>query len=88
MLEIFRRAIQFDRDRRLRRSFGSRRLLSDKTIAELDGAPPNGDGGNEKKRRCSDQRNAIVMLLNPVDCFAHGQKKRTTDYTDITDGKI
>src|SRR4029077_19028540 len=56
---------------RLRGCFRRRLLRANEPIAKLDGAPPNGDGGNEKEDRRCDERHTIVMRLNPVDCFGH-----------------
>ena len=72
LLELLRRAIEFHRHGGLRGSFCARLLLSDEAIAKLNGAPQNGDGGNEKQDRCCDERDAIVMRLNPVQEFCHG----------------
>ena len=72
LLELFRCVIQFDRDRRRRSGFWTRRLLSFESIAELDNAPPNADGGNQKEHRRHDDRYKIVICLNPVGDFCHG----------------
>jgi hypothetical protein len=37
----------------------------------LDGAPPNPDRGNEKEDPRRDERNAVVMRLNPVRDLGH-----------------
>jgi hypothetical protein len=86
-LKLLGRAIKLNRDRRLRSGFRRNCRRSDKAIVELDGAPPNGDGANEKENRGGHQHRAIVICLKPVDCFRHFQKRKTTDYTDFTDGK-
>src|SRR5207245_783945 len=65
MLELLRRAIELRRDGRRRGSFCPRRLQRDEAVTELDGAPPNGDGGNEKEGRSCDERDAMGMRLNP-----------------------
>ena len=49
LLELFRGVIELDCDRRLRGGFRRNCRRSNKTIAELDCAPPNGEGGNEKE---------------------------------------
>ena len=85
LFQLLRGAIELERDRRLRSGFRRNRRRSDKAIVELNGAPPNGDGANEKENRRSHQHRAIVIRLKPVDCFRHIQKRRTTDYTDFTD---
>src|SRR5262249_10473164 len=72
LIELFCRAIEFHGDRGLRGSFWPRGLRADETIAELDNVPPNGDGRNEKQDRCRDERDAIVMRLNPVQNLCHG----------------
>ena len=72
LLELFRGEIELDCDRRLRGGFRWNCRRSNKTIVELDCAPPNGNGGNEKKTRRSHQHRAIVICLKPVDCFRHG----------------
>jgi len=85
LLELLRRAIEFDGDRRLRSCFRRSCWRSDKAIVELDGAPPNRQAGNEKEGGGSHQHRAIVIRLKPVDCFCHDQRKRTTDNIDCTD---
>ena len=70
--QLLRGAIELDRDRRLRGGFRRNCRRSDKTIVELDGAPPDGEAGNEKEPRGSHQHRAIVIRLKPVDCFRHG----------------
>ena len=79
LLELFRCVIQFDRDRRRRSGFWTRRLLSHESIAELDNAPPNADGGNEKERRSSNNRHAVIIRLNPVDYLCHDQPLTTNE---------
>src|SRR6266540_6351823 len=66
MLKLFCPVIEFDRDGGRRGSFCSRRLRANEPVAELDGAPPNADGGNEKEDRRRDEHDAIVMRLNPI----------------------
>src|SRR5205809_1859798 len=77
LLELLRCAIEFDCDRRLRGSFRARRLRREKPVPELDRAPPNGDGGNEKEQRRSHDRDAVVMRLNPVQHFCRGESLTT-----------
>ena len=72
LLELLRGLIELDCDRRLRSGFRWNCRLSDKAVAELDGAPPNGDGANEKGNRGSHQHRAIVICLKPVDDLCHG----------------
>src|SRR5438067_3974384 len=85
LLELLRGAIELRCDRRLRGRFRRDPTRSDQLVAELDGAPPNGDSGNEKENRRSDKHCAIVIRLKPVDDLRHTQEKRTTDCTDCTD---
>jgi hypothetical protein len=66
LLELLRRAVQLDGNGRPRRAFCPTPLLSDKTVAKLNDAPPNRDGGNEKERRRGNQSDAIVMRFNPL----------------------
>src|SRR5438046_386860 len=80
MLELLRCAIEFDRDRRLRGTLSSGRLRSDETIAKLNDAPPNADGGNEKERRSSNNRHAVIIRLNPVDYLCHDQPLTTNGH--------
>src|SRR6266404_272395 len=85
LLELLRGAIELRCDRRLRGRFRRDPARSDQLVAELDGAPPNGDSGNEQENRRSDKHRSIVIRLKPVDDLRHIQKKRTTDFTDGED---
>src|SRR5439155_7099520 len=49
ILELLRRAIEFDRDWGLRGRLSPGGLRSDESVAKLNGAPPNADRGNEKE---------------------------------------
>src|SRR5206468_9722292 len=50
LLELLRCAIELECDRRLRGSFRGRRLRREKPVPELDGAPANSAGRNEKEQ--------------------------------------
>ncbi len=80
MLELLRGASEFDRDGRRRGGFCRRRLLGDQAVAELDGVPPNENRGKKKKSRSRDERDAIVMCLNPVHGLRHGQLLTTNEH--------
>src|SRR5437870_12085869 len=82
LFQLLRGAIELDRDRRLRSGFRRNRRRSDKAIVELNGAPPDGDGANEKENRRSNQHRAIVIRPKPVACIPCIQMRRTTNYTD------
>src|ERR1700745_3854786 len=83
LLELLRGAIEFDRDRRRGGRFRRCWQRSDKAIVELDGTPPNRQGGNKKEHRRGHEHRVIVMSLKPIDCLCHVYKKRTTDNTDF-----
>ena len=80
VLELLGGAIEFNRDGRRRGSFLRRRLLRDQTVPELDGAPPNPNRRNEKEDACRDERDSVVMRLNPVDQLRHGQSLTTNEH--------
>jgi hypothetical protein len=45
--------------------------VRDQAVAELDGVPPNEDRGKKKEGRSRDERDPIVMCLNPVHGHRH-----------------